>query len=60
MQWFETHGADSLSKEAVTNQFIDNDYVVSATYFDGILSEEKRVNALYAKMKDMLEANYKN
>jgi hypothetical protein len=60
MQWFETHGADSLPKESVTNQLIDNDYVVSATYFDGILSEEKRLNALYLKMKDLLEANYKN
>jgi hypothetical protein len=57
MQWFETNGADTLKEEAATNQFIDNDYVVCATYFDGILSEEGRVNALYGKLKSLLEAN---
>lgn len=58
MQWFQTGGADSLKKEAATNQFIDNDYVACATYFDGILSEEGRVNALYGMLKNLLEANY--
>jgi hypothetical protein len=58
MQWFETGGAESLKKEGATNQFIDNDYVACATYFDGILSEEGRVNALYGKLKNLLEANY--
>lgn len=57
-QWFGSGGAESLKKESATNQFIDNDYVASASYFDGILSEETRVNALFANLKNLLEANY--
>ena len=58
MQWFETNGAEALKAEAATNQFIDNDYVACATYFDGILSAETRVNHLYQKLKDLLEGKY--
>jgi hypothetical protein len=58
IQWFQTGGADSLKKEAATNQFIDNDYVACATYFDGILSQEARVNDLYGRLKALLEGNY--
>lgn len=58
VQWFRSGGADSLKKEAATNQFIDNDYVASASYFDGILSEEGRVNELYEMLRNLLEANY--
>lgn len=60
MEWYVKNGAVNMGNEKTTNQFIDNDYIVSATYFDGILSEEKEVNMLYGKMRDLLEANYVN
>ncbi len=53
--WFESHGAESLKDAAATNDFLDVDYVTLATYYDGILSKESRVNELYARAKVFFE-----
>ena len=54
-QWFQTGGAENMLTKRITNQVINVDYVVNATYFDGIFSNEKRVNDLYARTKAFLE-----
>lgn len=53
--WFESHGAESLKEAAASNDFLDVDYVTLATYYDGILSKESRVNELYARAKVFFE-----
>ncbi|MBL9186768.1 MAG: hypothetical protein JNK23_04770 [Opitutaceae bacterium] len=53
--WFESNGAESLKDTAATNEFLDVDYVTMATYYDGILSKEARVNELYALAKLFFE-----
>jgi hypothetical protein len=53
--WFASSGAASLDEPAATNDFLDVDYVTMATYFDGLISKEKRVNALYARAKTFFE-----
>ncbi len=54
-RWFQTGGAENMLMKRVTNEVIDIDYVVNASYFDGILSNEKRVNHLYGQTKTFLE-----
>jgi hypothetical protein len=57
MRWFEVGGPEAMSAEKVTNDLHDIDYVVLASYFDGIFSKEARVNTLYTRMKDFFAAN---
>ena len=59
MRWFEVGGAESMAAADITNDLHDVDYVVISSYFDGILSKEKRVNLLYRRMRDFFEGNRK-
>ncbi len=55
MTWFAQGGAESMPSEKVTNDLHDIDYLLISSYFDGIMSKEKRVNKLYDKMKLFFE-----
>jgi hypothetical protein len=55
IQWFADGGSDSILPEEATNDVNDVDYVVLSSYFDGILSKEKRVNRLHSKFIKILK-----
>ena len=55
MTWFAQGGAESMPSEKVTNDLHDIDYLLISSYFDGVMSKEKRVNKLYDKMKQFFE-----
>ena len=40
-------GIDQISKEKIRNDIVDISYVTYATYFDGLLSLDKKLNAIY-------------
>jgi hypothetical protein len=52
--WLSKGGFEGLNEDKVTNDFIDHNYVIISTFFDGILSKETRVNAAYKDIKWML------
>jgi hypothetical protein len=53
-EWATKGGIDSFPAEKVTNDILDQDYVVIASFFDGILSKEQRVNDADADLRQLL------
>ena len=53
--WIENSGLDDFPEKKVTNEEIDKQYVLSASFFHGILSEEDRVNDAYRDLCILLK-----
>ena len=47
LNWIEMGGFESLPSNKVTNDQLDHEYILMATFFHGLLSEEPRVNQAY-------------
>jgi len=47
LRWIADGGVDHLPPEKLGNDFVDMTYVSYATYFDGLLSGDKKMNELY-------------
>lgn len=47
VHWISQGGFDSLRATDVTNELLDLQYVLTASFFDDLLSEERRVNESY-------------
>lgn len=45
--WIEKCGFDSFPEKDVSNEKLDQQYVLTASFFHGVLSEEKQVNDAY-------------
>jgi hypothetical protein len=56
INWEEQGRLECLGPEKVSNDLLDREYVLSATFFDGILSCDGRVNEAYAATAQMLTA----
>jgi hypothetical protein len=54
-EWAKNGGLESLPATKVTNDILDQEYVVIASFFDGIKSLETRVNEAYADLRQMLK-----
>ena len=54
LSWMEKGGSDSFPPTAATNEEIDNHYILSATAFHGLLTEEKSMNSAYQDLLQML------
>lgn len=52
--WMLNKGIENVADIKVTNDLIDHDYVITATFFDGVLSKESRVNEAYEDLKLLL------
>lgn len=55
IDWFLKGGIEDTKPSKVTNDFLDHDYILTATFFNGILSEDKRVNLAYQDIMQMLK-----
>ncbi|MBQ1782378.1 MAG: hypothetical protein II007_01850 [Gammaproteobacteria bacterium] len=55
-KWISNGGFEGYKPEKVTNELLDNSYVILGSYFDGILSYEKSVQNLHFNLKKVLEA----
>ncbi len=55
LDWIRAGGFDSVSPDKITNDTIDHDYVLTATYSDGLLSGDHRVNSAYDDLSAVLE-----
>lgn len=47
LRWIKDGGIDSLPEEKIRNDIVDMSYITYATYFDGLLSLDKKLNAIY-------------
>jgi hypothetical protein len=47
LTWIQNGGFESFPAKAATNEEIDNQYILSATFFHGLVSEETMVNESY-------------
>lgn len=56
LDWISKGGFESVRDEKITNDLLDHNYVAIASFFDGILSREVRVNEAYEDLKWMLNA----
>jgi hypothetical protein len=45
---------ESVKPTKVTNDLFDHDYVLLATFFDGLVSNDKRANEAYSDLKYLL------
>ena len=47
LRWIRDGGIDQVAPEKLRNDVIDMSYVTYATYFDGLLSLDKKLNDIY-------------
>jgi hypothetical protein len=47
LRWIKDGGIDQISEDKIRNDIVDMSYITYATYFDGILSLDKKLNAIY-------------
>ncbi len=55
MKWISESGFQSAKATTITNDYTDAMYVTYATFFDGILSRDKKPNELYARARKWLD-----
>jgi hypothetical protein len=53
--WIEKGGFDCIKAEKITNDEVDRQYILTASFFHGLLSLEARVNDAYKALTAMLE-----
>lgn len=56
LSWEEYGRLEGMGPKKVSNDLLDSEYVLSATFFDGILSCEPRVNEAYVATVQMITA----
>lgn len=54
LDWIAKGGFEGLPPERATNEAMDHDYVLLATFFEGILSKESKVNEAYQDLCQLL------
>jgi len=54
LSWEEQGRIEGLGPAKVSNDLIDLEYVLAATFFDGVLSDEPAVNDAYAAVHQLL------
>ena len=54
IHWISEGGAQRVSPKKMRNDMVDMNYVAYATYFDGLLSKDKKVMNIHAQAKFLL------
>jgi hypothetical protein len=54
VDWIAKGGIESYGNESVTNELLDQQYVITASSFSGIVSQETKVNQAYADLISLL------
>lgn len=55
LRWIAVGGARSVKPEKLRNDMIDANFAACATYFDGLLSSDKKLMSIYQEAKAWLE-----
>lgn len=54
LRWIKDGGVEQVSAEKLRNDIVDMSYVTYATYFDGLLSLDKKLNEIYIETLNYL------
>lgn len=54
LSWEEQGRIENINAGKVTNDLIDHEYVLAATFFNGVLSNDRAVNDTYAAVSQLL------
>jgi hypothetical protein len=54
-EWIVAGGYEGLSAKKAENEVIDQEYILTATYFDGILTKEVDAKSLHRKLRMILK-----
>lgn len=57
LDWIAEGGFDALPATDATNDLLDQEHVLLATFFDGFLSNDKRANKAYTDINAILESS---
>lgn len=57
LDWIARGGFDSLPAHKVTNDLLDHEYVLLATFFDGYLSNDERAIRAYSDITSILSGD---
>ena len=52
--WEENGGFDAAKEERITNDYADQDYILTATFFDGFLSKDKNAEEAYINISNVI------
>ena len=55
ISWIASGGVESASRSRLANDVVDMNYVTFATFFDGVLSRDKKVNEIYEEARLFLD-----
>lgn len=55
LEWWRKGGIENLATEKFANDLSDNEHLVAATYFDGLLSNDGRLVARHAEVRQLLD-----
>lgn len=55
LDWEEMGRLEGLSPEKVSNDYLDREYIIAATYFDGLLTKDTRMNTAYEALTQLLQ-----
>ena len=54
LKWLIDHGWETYPDEKMRNDAVDMFYVTFATYFDGVLSNDRKINSIYRQAIDFI------
>lgn len=54
LKWLIDHGWETYPDEKMRNDAVDMFYVAFATYFDGVLSNDRKINSIYQQVIDFI------
>ena len=54
LSWEKQGRIENINAGKVTNDLIDHEYVLAATFFNGVLSNDKAVTDAYAAVSQLL------
>ena len=55
LRWAQSWGAGGARTDKLRNDFVDLSYVTAATYFDGLLTDDKKMSDVYAETVFLIE-----
>ncbi len=55
LNWHYVGGLDGFAERRATNELLDHHYTLTASFFDGVLSSDGKVNRAYAALMELLQ-----
>jgi hypothetical protein len=55
LDWERVGRLESMADHRVSNDLLDREYAITATFFDGLLTSEKRMNEAYGAVSRLIE-----